>query len=56
MKLEVRWHDGYLETFLDIIDWRCGYATLWLKHESGRQEWIPLLSVRRFSFDSEGKL
>lgn len=54
MKLEVRWHDGYLETFSDIIDWRCGHATLWIKHLDGRQEWIPLIgNVRRFSFDEE---
>lgn len=53
MRLEVRWHDGYLETFLDIVDWRCGFATLWLEHADGKQEWIPLASVRRFAFDVE---
>jgi len=53
VKLEVRWNDGYLERFDDIQKWRAGNATLWLKHEDGRQEWIPLISVRRFSFDGE---
>ena len=53
MKITVRWHDGYRETFADIIDWRAGIATLWLKHESGRSEWIPLISVRHFDFDEE---
>ena len=53
IEIEVRWHDGYLERFSDIVKWRCGNATLWLRHENGRQEWIPLVSVRRFSFSEE---
>jgi hypothetical protein len=54
MILEVRWFDGYLETFDDIIDWRAGGHTLWIKHSNGRDEWIPLIgSVRRFSFSAE---
>jgi hypothetical protein len=52
-KLEVRWHDGYLERFHDVENWRCGYSTLWIKHITGEEEWIPLVSVRRFSFSKE---
>ncbi len=54
MILEVRWHDGYLERFGDVIRWRCGCATLYIEHVNGRKEWIPLMSVRRFAFDEEG--
>ena len=47
--LEVRWHDDYMKRFSDITTWHCGYATLWIIHSSGKQEWIPLASVRRIS-------
>ena len=47
--LEVRWHDDYMKRFSDITAWHCGYATLWIMHSSGKQEWIPLASVRRIS-------
>jgi hypothetical protein len=53
MKLEVRWLDGYLERFDDIINWRAGGSTLWIKHADGVPEWIPLISVRRFKFEKE---
>ena len=47
--LEVRWHDDYMKRFSDITAWHCGQATLWIMHSSGKQEWIPLASVRRIS-------
>ena len=47
--LEVRWHDDYMKRFSDITACHCGYATLWIMHSSGKQEWIPLASVRRIS-------
>jgi len=47
--LEVRWHDDYMKRFSDITAWHCGHATLWIMHSSGKQEWIPLASVRRIS-------
>ena len=47
--LEVRWHDDYMKRFSDITAWHCGHATLWIMHISGKQEWIPLASVRRIS-------
>ena len=47
--LEVRWHDDYMKRFSDITTWHCGHATLWIMHSSGKQEWIPLASVRRIS-------
>jgi hypothetical protein len=53
IEIEVRWNDGYLEKFSDIVKWRCGNYTLYIKHENGIQEWIPLISVRRFKFTSE---
>ena len=68
MKLEVRWLDGYLEIFENVVDWRAGYATLWVKYESRvpntleldtnpkmiiLQDWIPMVNVRRIRFDGE---
>jgi len=53
IEIEVRWHDGYLERFPNVVQWRCGNATLWMNHASGKQEWIPLMSVRRFTFSEE---
>lgn len=47
--LEVRWHDDYMKRFSNVTRWRCGHATLWIMHSNGKQEWIPLASVRRIS-------
>jgi len=53
MKLRVRWHDGYLETFTEVVDWRMGSDTLWILHVGGRSEYIPLRSVRHVDFWAE---
>ena len=53
--LEVRWHDDYMKRFSDITTWHCGHATLWIMHSSGKQEWIPLASVRRISSVEESQ-
>ena len=30
-KVIVRWWDGYIETFRDVVDWRAGADLLWIK-------------------------
>ena len=48
--INVRWHDGYLETFeVDSSDIRFGSDLLWFVQANGENRHIPLRSVRWFS-------
>ena len=48
IRVYVRWHDGYLESFrCDEV--RHGADLLWLLLPSGKNRHIPLRSVRWFS-------
>lgn len=53
----VRWHDGYKEKFLNVIETRFGSDLLFIryKEENGKikNRHIPLRSVRWFSMDEE---
>ena len=55
MKLTVRWWDGYIEVFKNVVEWRAGAYLLWLKYnnyETGNTiacyRHIPLSQVRWF--------
>jgi len=50
-KINVRWFDGYLETF-DAVDYRFGISLLWIKLKDGNRH-IPLWQVRWYSFSEE---
>jgi hypothetical protein len=47
--VNVRWWDGYLETFREVTDVRFGSDLLWLKMKDGKNRHIPLRNVRWFS-------
>jgi hypothetical protein len=51
--VNVRWFDGYLETFYDVSDVRFGSDLLWLVFTDKRNRHIPLRSVRWFSLSQE---
>lgn len=46
--VNVRWHDGYLETF-EVAEVRFGSDLIWLRLINGQNRHIPLRSVRWFS-------
>lgn len=50
--VNVRWHDGYLETFR-AVQVRFGSDLLWLVQDDGANRHIPLRSVRWFSLSRE---
>lgn len=50
--LNVRWNDGYLETF-ECSEVRFGSDLLWARLSSGGNRHIPLRQVRWFSQDPE---
>lgn len=47
-KVNVRWHDGYLEVF-ECQEVRFGSDLLWMRLMDGKNRHIPLRSVRWFS-------
>lgn len=50
--VNVRWHDGYLETF-EAEEVRFGSDLLWIRLTDGQNRHIPLRSVRWFSLSKE---
>ena len=50
--VNVRWFDGYLETF-EAIQVRFGNSLLWMRLKGGSNRHIPLNEVRWFSTDPE---
>jgi hypothetical protein len=50
--VNVRWHDGYLETF-EAVEVRFGSDLLWMRLSNGQNRHIPLRSVRWFSLSNE---
>ena len=50
--INVRWHDGYLETFV-ASEVRFGGDLLWLRLSDGKNRHIPLRTVRWFSLSKE---
>lgn len=50
IRVNVRWHDGYLEAF-DALEVRFGGSLLWLQLQHGKNRHIPLLSVRWYSIE-----
>lgn len=50
--VNVRWFDGYLETF-DATEVRFGNTYLWLRLTDGQNRHIPLREVRWFSLSKE---
>lgn len=50
--VNVRWHDGYLETF-EADEVRAGTDILWMRQTDGTNRHIPLRSVRWYSTDPE---
>ncbi|SMC38345.1 hypothetical protein [Papillibacter cinnamivorans] len=50
--VNVRWHDGYLETFM-AQEVRFGSDLLWMRLSDGQNRHIPLRSVRWFSLSKE---
>lgn len=50
--VNVRWHDGYLETF-DCTEVRFGSDLLWMRLSTEQNRHIPLRSVRWFSTTPE---
>lgn len=50
--VNVRWFDGYLETF-DATEVRFGNAYLWMRLSDGQNRHIPLGQVRWFSLSVE---
>jgi hypothetical protein len=51
-RVNVRWHDGYLETF-DADEVRFGSDLLWMHLTSSGNRHIPLRTVRWFSLSPE---
>ena len=54
IKVNVRWMDGYYESF-DCIEVRFGLDLLWLRLNEGKNRHIPLRSVRWFSVTPESR-
>jgi len=54
IKVNVRWFDGYYESF-DCIEVRFGLDLLWLRLNEGKNRHIPLRSVRWFSVTPESR-
>ena len=52
IKVNVRWNDGYLETF-EGSDVRFGSDLLWIRLTDGKNRHIPLKQVRWFSTTPE---
>lgn len=50
--VNVRWHDGYLETF-EATEVRFGSDLLWMRLADGQNRHIPLRSVRWFGLSKE---
>lgn len=50
--VNVRWFDGYLETFFDVDEVRFGSDLLWICGK-GTNRHIPLRQVRWFSLSEE---
>jgi hypothetical protein len=50
--VNVRWHDGYLETF-EAQEVRFGCDLLWMRLTDGQNRHISLRSVRWFSMSKE---
>lgn len=50
--VNVRWFDGYLETF-EATEVRFGNAYLWMRLSNGQNRHIPLGQVRWFSLSIE---
>lgn len=50
--VNVRWNDGYLETF-EAVEVRFGSDLLWLRLSDGNNRHIPLRQVRWFSLSEE---
>lgn len=50
--VNVRWWDGYLETF-EATEVRFGCDLLWLRLSNGENRHIPLRQVRWFSLSKE---
>lgn len=50
--VNVRWFDGYLETF-EAEEVRFGSDLLWLRLSNGANRHIPLRQVRWFSMSEE---
>lgn len=50
--VNVRWFDGYLETF-EATEVRFGNAYLWMRLSDGQNRHIPLGQVRWFSLSIE---
>lgn len=46
-KVIVRWWDGYLQVFEDVVEWRAGSDLLWIG-QTDRALHIPLRQVRWF--------
>ena len=51
--VNVRWLDGYLETFYDVSDARASASLLSLVFTDKRHRQIPLASVRWYSLSQE---
>lgn len=51
--VEVRWFDGYLETFENVIEVRFGGYLLWMKFYNGQNRHIPLSQVRWYALYPE---
>jgi hypothetical protein len=51
--VNVRWFDGYLETFYEVTDVRFGSDLLWLVMVDKRNRHIPLRNVRWWSMSEE---
>ena len=50
--VNVRWFDGYLETF-EATEVRFGNSYLWMRLEDKSNRHIPLIQVRWFSLSIE---
>ena len=50
--VNIRWHDGYLETF-ECTEVRFGSDLLWMRLSNGGNRHIPLRTVRWFSTTPE---
>ena len=48
MQVIVRWWDGYVEVFDNVVEWRAGAYLLWVKLSRGKTRHIPLQQVRWF--------
>jgi hypothetical protein len=50
--VNVRWFDGYLETF-EAVEVRFGCDLLWMRLSDGKNRHIPLRNVRWFGLSKE---